>query len=82
MQLCFNLQKKLSKKRSHNIIEYIGALKLFPYFSSESFSNQPTWRFCIGGNGQVLCIVQQTTLEMRTEKHYNKTIAKATCKIY
>lgn len=39
------------------------------------------WKFCIGGNGQVLSIVQQTTLEMRTEKHYNKTIAKATCNI-
>ncbi|VVC25640.1 WD40/YVTN repeat-like-containing domain,WD40-repeat-containing domain,Neuroblastoma-amplified sequence [Cinara cedri] len=71
--------KKIPKKRTQNIVEYIGGLKYFPYFSFNSFiSNQPTWTFCIGGNGQVLSIVQQTTLEMRTEKHYNKTLSKAT----
>lgn len=57
-------------------------MSAFKYFSSESLnSNELMWKFCIGGNGQVLSIVQQTTLEMRTEKHYNKTIAKATCNI-
>lgn len=77
----FCLQKKTSKKPSQNVIDYIG--QYFPYFSSEKYSsNEPTWKFCIGGNGQVLSIVQQSTLEMRTEKHYNKTLAKATCKMY
>lgn len=79
---CFYLQKKTSRKRSQNIIDYIGLHKYFPYLSSEKyFSNEPIWKFSIGGNGQVLSIVQQTTLEMRTEKHYNKTLAKATCNI-
>jgi len=81
--LFFLLQKKTSKKRTQNVVGYIDALKYFPYFSSESFNlNEPTWKFCIGGDGQVLSVVQQTTLEMRTEKHFNKTIAKATCMKY
>lgn len=79
----FILQKKTQKRRTQNIIEYINVLKYLPYFSSESsILNDPTWTFCIGGNGQVLSVVQQTTLEMRTEKHYNKIIAKATCNLY
>lgn len=79
----FSLQKKSSKKTPQSVVDYIGAFKYFPYFSSESFiSNEPTWKFCIGGNGQVLSVVQHNTLEMRTEKHYNKIIAKATCNFY
>jgi len=79
--LLFYLQKKSSKKISLSVVDYIGAY--LPYFSSKSFiSNEPTWKFCIGGNGQVLSVVQHNTLEMRTEKHYNKTLAKATCKIF
>ncbi|KAF0758392.1 neuroblastoma-amplified sequence-like, partial [Aphis craccivora] len=71
--------KKSSKKSSLSIIDYISAYTYLPYFSSKSFiSNEPTWKFCIGGNGQVLSVVQHNTLEMRTEKHYNKTLAKAT----
>jgi len=78
----FYLQKKSLKKTPQSIVNYIGALKYFPYFTSETFiSNEPMWKFCIGGNGQVLSVVQHNTLEMRTEKHYNKTLAKATCKI-
>lgn len=79
----FYLQKKSFKKSSLSIVDYISAYTYLPYFSSKSFiSNEPTWKFCIGGNGQVLSVVQHNTLEMRTEKHYNKTLAKATCKIF
>jgi len=79
----FYLQKKSPKKSHLSIVDYIGILKYFPYFSSETFIlNEPTWKFCIGGNGQVLSVVQHNTLEMRTEKHFNKILAKATCKMY
>ncbi|XP_026806626.1 neuroblastoma-amplified sequence-like [Rhopalosiphum maidis] len=71
--------KKSSKKSPLSVVDYIGAYRYLPYFSSETYnSNEPTWKFCIGGNGQVLSVVQHNTLEMRTEKHYNKTLAKAT----
>ncbi|KAL5242667.1 hypothetical protein ACI65C_010077 [Semiaphis heraclei] len=75
-----NIDLKKSPKKSHlSVVDYIGALKYFPYFSSEIFiSNEPSWKFCIGGNGQVLSVVQHNTLEMRTEKHFNKILAKAT----
>ncbi|CAH1737258.1 unnamed protein product [Aphis gossypii] len=77
--LFFYLQKKSSKKSSLSIVDYISAYTYLPYFSSKSFiSNEPTWKCCIGGNGQVLSVVQHNTLEMRTEKHYNKILAKAT----
>ncbi|XP_050419826.1 NBAS subunit of NRZ tethering complex-like [Adelges cooleyi] len=70
--------KKVSKKPAHSITDYFGAFQYFPYFSGQPYNpKEPVWKFCIGGNGQVLAVVQQSTLEMRTEKHYNKTLAKA-----
>lgn len=73
----------MSKKRTLSMVDYFGVLKYLPYFSLDSYNlNDPTWKFCIGGDGQILSIVQQTTLEMRTEKNYNKILAKATCKTH